>query len=209
MEVRLVSCLLSALLATASAVWPPPSSCYQSVPGKSSVTGSCQRDENVCLTVQETNSLGGVVNTGILQACGSNMRSLTGRLDFELGGGVYVRILSQICGETNCNVAVFKDRPKISTVPNGWQCPSCYAPGSQHCLRNNTRPCHGGASQCVYIVGTLSEENIEIPFAAGGCATKGVAGVKAGDVLQSGVFTYRITTIQLSPATRMETVDGF
>ncbi|KAM9114720.1 uncharacterized protein ACDP82_019381 [Pangshura tecta] len=209
MEIRLIFSLLWALLATANAVSLWPSSCYQGVPGKSSVARRCNRDENSCLTVQEVNTLGGVVNTGILQTCGNNMRSLVGNLDFEFGGGVYVRVHSEICSETNCNTGEIKERPKISTVPNGGRCPSCYAPGSHHCLHNVTLHCQGAASQCVDVVGTLSENNVEIPFAARGCCTQDVARIKAGDILVSGVFIYRIKTIQLNPAPRTETVDGF
>ncbi|XP_044847047.1 phospholipase A2 inhibitor and Ly6/PLAUR domain-containing protein-like [Mauremys mutica] len=209
MELRLIFCLLWALPATANAVSLWPSSCYQGVPGKSSVARRCNRDENSCLTVQEENTLGGVVNTGVLQACGNNMRSLVGNLDFEFGGGVYVRILSLICGHTDCNTGEMKERPKISTVPNGRQCPSCFAPGSHLCLHNVTLHCQGAANQCVDVVGTLSENGVEIPFAARGCATQDVAKIKAGDVLMSGVFTYRIKSIQLNPAPRTETMDDF
>ncbi|XP_030399349.1 phospholipase A2 inhibitor and Ly6/PLAUR domain-containing protein-like [Gopherus evgoodei] len=206
MDVRLVLCLLWALLATANA---RPSSCYQSFPGKSSEAGSCASGADSCIAVQEVNSLGGVVNTGVFQSCTSSLHSLEGDLDFEFGGGAYVRVHSKLCRETNCNTGEIKERPKISTVPNGGQCPSCFAPGSHRCLHNVTLHCQGAANQCVDVVGSLSENNIEIPFAARGCATKDVAQIKAGHTLVSGIFIYQIKNIQLSPASRTETVDGF
>ncbi|XP_053867125.1 phospholipase A2 inhibitor and Ly6/PLAUR domain-containing protein-like [Malaclemys terrapin pileata] len=208
MDVRLVLCLLWALLATAHA---RPSSCYQSIPGASNAVRSCSSGADSCIAVQEVNTLGGVVNTGVLQLCTSSLISLEGDLDFEFGGGVYVRVHSKMCRETNCNTGEIKERSKISTVPNGGQCPSCFAPGSHRCLHNVTLHCQGAASQCVDVAGTLSEMGIDlkIPFAARGCATKDVAKIKAGDILLSGVFTYQITAIQLRPATRLETMDGF
>ncbi|XP_044847051.1 phospholipase A2 inhibitor and Ly6/PLAUR domain-containing protein-like [Mauremys mutica] len=206
MDVRLVLCLLWALLATASA---RPSSCYHSIPGESNAVRSCSSGADSCIAVQEANSFGGVVNTGVLQLCTNSLISLEGDLDFEFGGGVYVRVHSEICRETNCNTGEIKERPKISTVPNGRQCPSCFAPGSHRCLHNVTLHCQGAANQCVDVVGTLSENYVEIPFAARGCATQDVAKIKAGDILVSGVFTYRIKSIQLSPAPRTEIEDGF
>uniref|UniRef100_A0A8C3SG26 Sodefrin-like factor n=1 Tax=Chelydra serpentina TaxID=8475 RepID=A0A8C3SG26_CHESE len=205
MDVRLALCLLWALLATASA---RPFSCYQSIPGRSTVVRICSSGEDSCIAVQEENSHGGVVSTGVLQSCTSSALSLAGDLDFEFGRGIYVRVHSEICRETDCNTGELKDRPKISTVPNGRQCPSCYAPGSHRCFHNKTLHCQGGANQCVDIVGTLSEKDIEIPFAARGCATKDAAKIEAGAILESGVFIYRIKSIQLSPAPRVETEDG-
>nr|XP_005312353.1 phospholipase A2 inhibitor and Ly6/PLAUR domain-containing protein-like [Chrysemys picta bellii] len=208
MDVRLVLCLLWALLATAHA---RPSSCYQSTPGESSIVRNCRSWEDSCITAQEVNTIGGVVNTGIFQSCTLSWLSLEGDLDFEFGGGVYVRIHSELCRETNCNTGAFKERPQISTVPNGRQCPSCYAPGSHRCLHNKILHCQGAANHCVDVTGMLSEKNTntEIPFAARGCATKDVAKIKAGMGLESGVYIYQIATIQLSPAPKMETVDGF
>ncbi|XP_026515444.1 phospholipase A2 inhibitor and Ly6/PLAUR domain-containing protein-like [Terrapene carolina triunguis] len=208
MDVRLVLCLLWALLATAHA---RPSSCYQSIPGESSIVRNCRSWEDSCITAQEVNTIEGVVNTGVFQSCIPSQFSLEGDLDFEFGEGVYVRVHSEICRETNCNTGEIKERPQISTVPNGRQCPSCYALGSNHCRHNKILHCQGAANHCIDITGTLSEKNINIetPFAARGCATKDVAKIKAGMCLVSGVFIYQITTIQLSPAPKMESVDGF
>ncbi|XP_039369100.1 phospholipase A2 inhibitor and Ly6/PLAUR domain-containing protein-like [Mauremys reevesii] len=206
MDVRLVLCLLWALLATASA---RPSSCYQSMPGESNAVTNCRSGADSCIAVQEVNTLGGVVQRGVFQSCTSSLISLEGDLDFEFAEGVYVRVHSEMCRETNCNTGEKRERPKISTVPNGGQCPSCYAPGSHRCLQNVTLHCQGAANHCVDVVGTLSENGVEIPFAARGCATQDVAKIKAGDILVSGIFIYRIKSIQLSPAPRPEIEDGF
>ncbi|XP_074926800.1 phospholipase A2 inhibitor CNF-like [Chelonoidis abingdonii] len=158
MDVRLVLCLLWALLATANA---RPSSCYQSVPGKSSAEKVCSSAADSCIAVQEVNSIGGVVQRGVFQSCTSSLQSLEGDLDFEFGSDVYVRVHSKICRETNCNTGEIKERPKISIVPNGGQCPSCFAPGFHHCLHNVSLYCKGAASQCVDVVGTLSERIVQ------------------------------------------------
>ncbi|XP_065430103.1 phospholipase A2 inhibitor and Ly6/PLAUR domain-containing protein-like isoform X2 [Chrysemys picta bellii] len=207
MDVRLVLCLLWALLATANA---RPSSCYRRLPGDSSrEERSCSSGADACIAVHEENSYGGEVHRGISQLCVLSRLSLEGDLDFEFGGGVYVRIHSEICRETNCNTGEIRERSRLSTLPNGRQCPSCFAMGSPRCLQNDILHCQGGANQCVDVVGMLSERGIEIPFAGRGCATKDVAKIKPGFPLVSGVYIYQIKKIQLSPAPWVETVDGF
>ncbi|XP_044847050.1 phospholipase A2 inhibitor and Ly6/PLAUR domain-containing protein-like [Mauremys mutica] len=207
MDVRLVLCLLWALLATASA---RPSSCYHRFPGESSQgERTCRLWEDSCIAAQEVNTVGGVVQRGIFQSCINSRFSLEGDLDFEFAEGVYVRVHSEICRETNCNTGEIKERSRLSLKPNGRQCPSCYVLGSHRCLQNDVLHCQGAANQCVDVVGTLSENDAEIPFAGRGCATKDVAKIKAGMGLVSGLYIYQIKSIQLSPAPRVENVDGF
>ncbi|KAG6922992.1 phospholipase A2 inhibitor and Ly6/PLAUR domain-containing protein-like, partial [Chelydra serpentina] len=160
MDVRLALCLLWALLATASA---RPSSCYRRLHGQSSqVERRCRFWEDSCITVQEENSYDGSVHRGVFQSCINSLMSLEGQMDFEFGDGIYLRVRSELCRETNCNTGELKDRPKLSTVPNGRQCPSCYALGSHRCLQDDTLRCQGAANQCVDVVGTLLESEFPI-----------------------------------------------
>ncbi|XP_050786518.1 phospholipase A2 inhibitor PIP-like [Gopherus flavomarginatus] len=207
MDVRLVLCLVWALLATANA---RPSSCYYRFPGESShEERRCRFWEDSCIAVQEVNTVGGVVQRGVLQSCTSSLHSLEGNLDFEFAEGVYVRVHSKICRETNCNTGEIKERSRLSVMPNGRQCPSCYVVGSHRCLQNDILHCRGAANQCVDVVGTLSENDANLPFAGRGCATKDVAKIKAGMGLMSGLYIYQIKSIQLSPAPKVENVINF
>ncbi|XP_065430707.1 phospholipase A2 inhibitor and Ly6/PLAUR domain-containing protein-like [Chrysemys picta bellii] len=83
--------------------------------------------------------------------------------------------------------------PIINTVYTGGRCPICFAPGRSSCSSKETLQCEGRASQCISISGQISEDDITIPFAAKGCATPHACELTKGEILDSGVFTYKIT----------------
>ncbi|CAM4698480.1 unnamed protein product [Caretta caretta] len=109
------------------------------------------------------------------------------------GNGVFVKIQSQTCSTNSCNTRFSPVWPIINTVYTGGRCPICIAPGRSSCSSTETMQCEGRASQCISISGQISEDNITIPFAASGCATPNACELKKGEILNSGVFTYRIT----------------
>ncbi|XP_043357826.1 phospholipase A2 inhibitor and Ly6/PLAUR domain-containing protein-like [Dermochelys coriacea] len=86
--------------------------------------------------------------------------------------------------------------PIINTVYTGGRCPICFSPGQSSCSSKETLQCEGRASQCISISGQILEDDITIPFAASGCATPNACELKKGEILNSGVFTYKITQIE-------------
>ncbi|XP_074836560.1 phospholipase A2 inhibitor and Ly6/PLAUR domain-containing protein-like isoform X3 [Carettochelys insculpta] len=166
---------------------------------------TCSPPQDSCITIQEYNTLAsptGAEYSGVFQSCADSRRSLTGFLAFYFGGTVSVEIHSEICKRDDCNTESTPARLAISRVQNGRQCPACYAPGFESCKTNGPLPCMGGADQCATVVGTLAQGGVEIPFAARGCATQAACDIKT---LESGVFTYKLTKADCSPALQAQT----
>ncbi|XP_039369540.1 phospholipase A2 inhibitor and Ly6/PLAUR domain-containing protein-like [Mauremys reevesii] len=193
-----VLCLLAALLAAADAqTTANPQSCKQcrenSVSSCPAQAQSCPAGQSSCLSIWEANTLvkGSVENRGYSFSCVSSASPRNISLFF--GNGVYVKIQSQNCSTNGCNTAFPPVWPIINSVYTGGRCPICFAPGRSNCSSEETLQCEGRASQCISISGQISEDDITIPFAAKGCATPHACALEKGEILDSGVFTYKIT----------------
>ncbi|XP_030399316.1 phospholipase A2 inhibitor and Ly6/PLAUR domain-containing protein-like [Gopherus evgoodei] len=197
-----VLCLLTALLAVADAQ-TTASTCLASrgaVPCPSTAL-PCPAGQSSCLSVWEENTLvkGSVKNTGYSYSCVSSASPRNISLFF--GNRVYVKIQSRNCSTNSCNAAFTPVWPIINSVYTGGRCPICFVPGRGNCSSKETLQCEGRASQCISISGQISEDDITIPFAAKGCATPHACELKKGEILNSGVFTYKITqTVCYTPS---------
>ncbi|XP_030399238.1 phospholipase A2 inhibitor and Ly6/PLAUR domain-containing protein-like [Gopherus evgoodei] len=198
-------CVLSALQVTVAAQNETgmPLACFYCKSGQSchTIPQTCFSPQDSCIIVQEHNTLG-AENSGMYQSCADSRQSLTGFLAFYFGDKVAVEIRSEICKSGDCSAESTPSRMAISSVHNGLQCPACYAPGSESCESDGNLRCMGGANQCAVVVGTLAQDGVAIPFAARGCATQAACEIKT---LESGVFTYKLTKTQCSPAPKAQT----
>ncbi|CAM5176153.1 unnamed protein product [Eretmochelys imbricata] len=196
----LTFCVLAALQATAAAQngTGTPLACFYCKTGQSChpAPQTCSPPQDACIIVREHNTLG-AENSGTYQSCANSRQNLTGFLAFYFGATVAVEIQSEICKTDDCNAESTPSRLPISSVRNGLQCPACYAPGFESCESDGALHCTGGANRCADVVGTLAQGGVAIPFAARGCATQAACGIKT---LESGVFTYKLTKVQCSPA---------
>ncbi|XP_067424415.1 phospholipase A2 inhibitor and Ly6/PLAUR domain-containing protein-like [Emydura macquarii macquarii] len=201
----IILCLLGTLQAMTGAQnhTGSPLTCFYCKSGRSChpTPQTCSLPQDACIIVTEHNTLG-AENSGTYQSCADSRRSLTGFLAFYFGDKVAVEIQSEICKSEDCNIESMTSRLAISTIHNGLQCPACYAPGSESCESDGRVLCTGGADQCAAVIGTLAQGDVTIPFAARGCATRAACGITT---LESGVFTYKLTEAQCSPAPKAET----
>ncbi|XP_026515442.1 phospholipase A2 inhibitor and Ly6/PLAUR domain-containing protein-like [Terrapene carolina triunguis] len=204
-KVLIALCVLSALQATAAAQneTGTPLACFYCKSGQSchTVPQTCSPPQDACIIVQEHNTFG-AENSGTYQSCADSRQSLTGFLAFYFGAKVAVEIRSEICKSGDCSAESTPSRQAISNVPNGLQCPACYAPGFESCESDGNLRCTGGADQCAAVGGTLAQGGVAIPFAGRGCATRAACEIKT---LESGVFTYKLTNVQCSPAPKAQT----
>ncbi|XP_065275917.1 phospholipase A2 inhibitor and Ly6/PLAUR domain-containing protein-like [Emys orbicularis] len=206
-KVLITLCILGALQATAAFQNETgmPLTCFYCKSGQScfhNLPQICSPTQDACIIVQEHNTLSDMWNGGTYQSCADSRQSLTGFLAFYFGATVTVEIRSEICKTNDCNAHLMPIRLAISNVRNGLQCPACYAPGFESCESNESLHCTGGANQCAVIVGTLAQGGVAIPFAGRGCATQAACEIKT---LESGVFTYKLTNVQCSPAPKAQT----
>ncbi|TFJ97440.1 RING finger protein 112-like protein [Platysternon megacephalum] len=200
--------VLGALQVTAAAQKETgtPLACFYCKSGQSchTVPQTCSSPQDACIIVQEHNTLAfptGAENSGTYQSCADSRQSLTGFLAFYFGAKVAVEIRSEICKSGDCSAESTPSRLPISIVRNGLQCPACYAPGFGSCESSESLRCTGGADQCAAVVGTLAQGGVAIPFAGRGCATRAACEIKT---LESGVFTYNLTTVQCGPAPKAQ-----
>ncbi|XP_019334959.1 phospholipase A2 inhibitor and Ly6/PLAUR domain-containing protein [Alligator mississippiensis] len=158
----------------------------------------CRSTQDACIFVSEHNTLG-AESTGTYQSCTDSKKSFTGFVGLYFGEATMVEIKSEICNTDDCNAQLTWSNSAINGVPNGLHCPTCYAPGFSTCESTGNLRCKGGADQCIYAVGKISQGGVAIPFAAHGCATQTACHLTT---LEAGVFTYNLTRQDCSPAPR-------
>ncbi|XP_065276508.1 phospholipase A2 inhibitor and Ly6/PLAUR domain-containing protein-like [Emys orbicularis] len=84
------------------------------------------------------------------------------------------------CGDTDgCNAGAIPV-PTVSPVPNGRQCPSCFAAGADHCEDVVPLACTGAEDHCVEFTGTITAGEITLPKAAAGCGSPGACVKRVG-----------------------------
>ncbi|XP_065276029.1 phospholipase A2 inhibitor and Ly6/PLAUR domain-containing protein-like [Emys orbicularis] len=127
-------------------------------------------------------------------------------ITFTGGKGKYLRINTTRCNDAdNCNSALL-EVPKENITTNGRQCPTCLSLNANTCDSQIT-PCTGNEIYCIDFVGEIQKGTppAKSPFAAKGCATESVQGIKTGDTLVSAGYTFTFTKVTASPAEKTPT----
>ncbi|CAM5176652.1 unnamed protein product [Eretmochelys imbricata] len=108
------------------------------------------------------------------------------------GNGVFVKIQSRTCSTNSCNTQF---SPGRSSTPSRREAGARSALPRVGAAVPARRPCSARAvpASAFPSAGRSRKDNITIPFAASGCATPNACELKKGEILNSGVFTYRIT----------------
>ncbi|XP_061453734.1 uncharacterized protein LOC133370870 [Rhineura floridana] len=122
----------------------------------SSIPVKCAGNDDSCISVEDANTgIGNTAMTGSAKSCAKSADNLNGSLAFEFGDGVYLKIASRLCNDTNCQASF--DRFLIQNILNGKYCPKCYKPGYESCEDNGTVLCRGDMVDCTAIHGKISE----------------------------------------------------
>ncbi|XP_044847489.1 phospholipase A2 inhibitor and Ly6/PLAUR domain-containing protein-like [Mauremys mutica] len=90
-----------------------------------------------------------------------------------------VRVNIACCNTDGCNAGAIPV-PTVSSVPNGRQCPSCFAMGADRCQDMEPLACTGAEDHCIDIAGTLTLGNETLTRAATGCGSPGACGMRVG-----------------------------
>ncbi|XP_067399721.1 phospholipase A2 inhibitor and Ly6/PLAUR domain-containing protein-like [Emydura macquarii macquarii] len=90
-----------------------------------------------------------------------------------------VEVNFSCCATDGCNAGTIPV-PAVNLVPNGRQCPSCYAKGADRCKDMKPLPCTGAEDHCVEITGTLIMGDIVLTKAAAGCGSPGSCNLAVG-----------------------------
>ncbi|XP_065275906.1 phospholipase A2 inhibitor and Ly6/PLAUR domain-containing protein-like [Emys orbicularis] len=208
--VSFILCLLPALLATsAQAQTVTCHQCSGSAESCLPADGTCSvgTAKGGCFTMAEENTLHGTKTTLFSKGCLSDYNSgIKVPITFTGGNGKYLKINTTRCNDAdNCNSALL-EVPKENTTTNGRQCPTCLSLNANTCDSQIT-PCTGNEIYCIDFVGEIQKGTpaVKSPFAAKGCATESVQGIKTGDTLVSAGYTFTFTKVTASPAEKTPT----
>ncbi|XP_067399727.1 phospholipase A2 inhibitor and Ly6/PLAUR domain-containing protein-like [Emydura macquarii macquarii] len=182
-------CLLSALLATGSALLCEV--CDSEGKSCSGPLQLCAPSEGTCVSFVAAFNVGTNSFTYMAKSCLEPVNCRTINFTLTFGKNITRRVNRTCCDTDGCNSGSIRV-PAVSLVPNGWQCPSCYVEGAYRCKNMKPLLCTGAENQC----------NITLPKASAGCSFHG------SNVLSPGVKKYAqfvvnvVTRVKVNPPTR-------
>ncbi|CAM4679508.1 unnamed protein product [Lepidochelys olivacea] len=153
MWVALPLCLLSALLATGSAL-----QCEVCESKEQSCSGSlqpCAPSEGTCITVVAEFRLEGSSLSYTAKSCLEPKNCEPGPFSLTYAYNVTVWANIACCDTDGCNAEAIPV-PTVSSVPNGRQCPSCFNLWGGNCQDNKPLACTGAEDHCVEESGILT-----------------------------------------------------
>ncbi|CAM4711248.1 unnamed protein product [Caretta caretta] len=177
MWVALPLCLLSALLATGSAL-----QCEVCVSEEQSCSGPlqpCAPSEGTCVTVVARFRPEGSLSY-TAKSCLEPKNCEPGPFSVTYAHNVTVRANIACCDTDGCNAGAIPV-PTVSSIPNGRQCPSCFTLWTGSCKDNEPLACTGAEDHCVEESGIFELAGITLKKAAVGCASPGACVKRAGE----------------------------
>ncbi|CAM5176701.1 unnamed protein product [Eretmochelys imbricata] len=172
MWVALPLCLLSALLATGSAL-----QCEVCASRELSCSGPlqpCAPSEGTCVTVVAEIRLEGSSLSYTAKSCLEPKNCEPGPFSLTYAYNVTVWANIACCDTDGCNAgAIPAVLPTVSSVPNGRQCPSCFYLWGGNCQDNKPLACTGAEDHCVEESGILTLGDITVMKTAAGCGSPG------------------------------------
>ncbi|CAM4679581.1 unnamed protein product [Lepidochelys olivacea] len=177
MWVALPLCLLSALLATGSAL-----QCEVCESKEQSCSGSlqpCAPSEGTCITVVAEFRLEGFSLSYTAKSCLEPKNCEPGPFSLTYAYNVTVWANIACCDTDGCNAGAIPV-PTVSSVPNGRQCPSCFNLWGGNCQDNKLLACTGAEDHCVEESGILTLGDITVIKIAAGCGSPGACVKRVG-----------------------------
>ncbi|CAM4625430.1 phospholipase A2 inhibitor and Ly6/PLAUR domain-containing protein-like [Lepidochelys kempii] len=171
-------CMLAALLGSGGAI-----SCYNctSSEGYNCTTdqATCPGTVNSCITIACVEEHGDEdkEKTVYEKKCNSDDR-LCNQFYGLTAGAYRLRWNSTCCRADRCNLPEITLQPS-SGVPNGLQCPSCFARGSDVCVPSEVLNCTGLQTQCIQFAATAGPGFEDLRVAFMGCASHSLCAVGA------------------------------
>ncbi|XP_067399726.1 phospholipase A2 inhibitor and Ly6/PLAUR domain-containing protein-like [Emydura macquarii macquarii] len=166
----LLLCLLSALLATGSALLCEV--CESKGKSCSGPLQPCSPSEGTCVMGVAEFNLGANPYIYTAKSCLEPENCDPGPFTITFAPNITVRVNFSCCATDGCNAGTIPV-PAVNLVPNGRQCPSCYAEGADRCEDMKPLPCTGAEDHCVEVTGTLTMGDITLTKAAAGCGSPG------------------------------------
>ncbi|CAM4679635.1 unnamed protein product [Lepidochelys olivacea] len=177
MWVALPLCLLSALLATGSAL-----QCEVCVSAEQSCSGPlqpCAPSEATCVTVVAEFRLVGNSFSYTGKSCLEPKNCEPGPFSLTYAHNVTVRANIACCDTDGCNAGAIPV-PTVSSVPNGRQCPSFFKKGAYRWQEKELLACTGAEDHCVEESGILTLGGITLTKIAAGCVSPGTCVKRVG-----------------------------
>ncbi|XP_043391548.1 phospholipase A2 inhibitor and Ly6/PLAUR domain-containing protein-like [Chelonia mydas] len=168
MWVALPLCLLSALLATGSAL-----QCEVCASKELSCSGPlqpCAPSEGTCVTVVAEMRLEGNSFSYTAKSCLEPKNCEPGPFSQTYTHNVTVRVNIACCDTDGCNAGAIPV-PTVSSVPNGRQCQSIFIMDRFHMQPVGILACTGAEDHCVEESGILTLGGITVMKKVGGCAS--------------------------------------
>ncbi|XP_074809855.1 phospholipase A2 inhibitor gamma subunit B-like [Natator depressus] len=103
----------------------------------------------------------------------------TDPISMNFGNGMTHRSRITCCVGEDCKTAS-DPLPPMNTIPNGLQCPACYAENSYQCSEN-TVSCTGVQTQCFDIAGKITIGALPLKAAMKGCTTESECAAPKGE----------------------------
>ncbi|CAM5176666.1 unnamed protein product [Eretmochelys imbricata] len=180
MWVALPLCLLSALLATGSAL-----QCEVCASRELSCSGPlqpCAPSEGTCVTVVAEMRLEGSSFSYTGKSCLEPKNCEPGPFSLTYANNVTVRVNIACCDTDGCNAGAIPV-PTVSSVPNGWQCPSFLKMGADGWQEKEKEllACTGAEVHTVGESGILTRGGITLTKIAAGCASPGACVKRVGE----------------------------
>ncbi|CAM5176656.1 unnamed protein product [Eretmochelys imbricata] len=170
MWVALPLCLLSALLATGSAL-----QCEVCASRELSCSGPlqpCAPSEGTCITVMAEFRLEGSPFSYTGKSCLEPKNCEPGPFSLTYAHNVTMRGNIACCDTDGCNAGAIPV-PTVSSVPNGRQCPSFFKMVADGWQEWEVLACTGTEDHCVVESGILTRGNIKLRKVAAGCGSPG------------------------------------
>ncbi|CAM4679608.1 unnamed protein product [Lepidochelys olivacea] len=170
MWVALPLCLLSALLATGSAL-----QCEVCASREQLCSGPlqpCAPSEATCVTVVAEMRLEGSSFSYTGKSCLEPKNCEPGPFSLTYPHNVTVRANIACCDTDGCNAGAIPV-PTVSSVPNGQQCQSFLRVGPYNWNEKDVLACTGAEDHCVVESGKLRLGHIKLRMIASGCGSPG------------------------------------
>ncbi|XP_039368361.1 phospholipase A2 inhibitor and Ly6/PLAUR domain-containing protein-like [Mauremys reevesii] len=170
-------CLLSALLATGSALQCEV--CQSKAGSCSGPLQPCGPSEGTCVAAVAEFNLEANSFSYAAKSCLEPESCEPGPFTLTFTRNITVRANIACCDTDGCNAGAIPV-PPVSPVPNGRQCPSCFAAGADRCRDMEPLACTGAEDHCVDIAGTLTLGSVTLTKAAAGCGSPGACVKRVG-----------------------------
>ncbi|XP_077196869.1 phospholipase A2 inhibitor and Ly6/PLAUR domain-containing protein-like [Paroedura picta] len=164
---------------------------------------TCEDSENNCATLVAEYRFGGLHIRRTYKECMVSS-PICDFLPFSMTfrPSITMRTSFNCCSSDGCNQEQ-SELPVAPRIPNGLQCPSCFAIGASRCRNIDILQCSGDEDHCFEITGTLMVENFNFTKATAGCGTAGLCSKKAGVHRYSKKVVDVLTEARCYPAPRV------